>query len=83
MRVSNEAGTWVVNERSGDVTYTPRVGYTGAANVNVVLVARSGAIYIHPMRVPITFNARVRIISGDVPRDIAGGVARVNGPTRR
>ena len=83
MRVSNEAGIWVVNERSGDVTYTPRVGFTGAANVNVVLVARSGAIYIHPMRVPITFNARVRIISGDVPRDIAGGVARVNGPARR
>lgn len=83
LRVTNNAGTWTVDERSGAITYVPAAGYAGSATVNVVLVARSGEIYIHPMRVPISFTSRVKVISGDVPRDISGGVARIIRPWQR
>lgn len=83
LRVTTEAGTWAVDERSGAITYTPTTGFAGSATVNVVLVARSGQVYIHPMRVPISFTSRVKVLSGDVPGDISGGVARIIRPWQR
>ena len=83
LRVTNEAGTWQVDEQTGEVTFTPAPGYAGTATVNVVLSARSGEVYVHPMRVPISFTSRVRIQSGDVPGDISGGVLRIIRPWQR
>jgi len=83
LRVTNEAGTWQVDEQTGEVTFTPAPGYAGTATVNVVLSARSGEVYVHPMRIPISFTSRVRIQSGDVPGDISGGVLRIIRPWQR
>jgi CshA-type fibril repeat protein len=75
-RVVNNQGTWVVNTNTGSVTFTPAPTFTGTAILNVQLSARSGRIYIYPIRVVVSPTSRVLVVKGDVPRDIKGGVVR-------
>ena len=76
-RIVDEQGTWLVNTNTGVVTFTPAPSFTGTAVLSVQLRARSGRIYIYPIRVVVSPNSRILVVKGDVPRDINGGVARL------
>jgi CshA-type fibril repeat protein len=75
-RVVDNQGTWVVNPRSGTVSFTPAPNFVGTAVLNVKLTARSGLIQIQPIRIRVSAASRILVIKGGVPSDILGGILR-------
>ena len=75
-RVEDNQGTWSVNPRTGEVNFTPAPNFVGTAVLEVRLVARSGKIEIHQIRIRVGSTSRLLVLAGDVPRDISGGRVR-------